>query len=327
MRIKATKELKRSINAMRKRTKPARMKQMALEIIEAELTDELTEMVYSMIKQDKKSKKKKQRKVEKGTKNKVVDPFIGDTEKERTQQKRAFQTIQLRVGEEFEGRFIRIMNGVFNKQKRTVLDALPRKALYSTKQTPDDFLFDEEAEAEEMAKRLKPLTLEVVREQSRAAFLLLGQDGLLTTRIPVVRQYLETQVIKFSLQVTQKTNEDLRRLLSQSVQEGDSIAETRRKISDKFEEFNKVRSERTARTEIIRATNFATEEAFVQSGVVEGKEWLAFLDERTGQDDAALNGTVVPLGASFKGPITGVEAQQPPLHVNCRCTLVPKVIA
>jgi SPP1 gp7 family putative phage head morphogenesis protein len=89
------------------------------------------------------------------------------------------------------------------------------------------------------------------------------------------------------------------------------------------------RSERIARTETIRASNFSTEEAYKESGIVEAKEWLTTKDERTDDECNDLDGKIIPLGKSFQSKKeNGYETVQfPPIHVNCRCTLLPVVSA
>lgn len=53
------------------------------------------------------------------------------------------------------------------------------------------------------------------------------------------------------------------------------------------------------------------------SNLVEGVEWLAANDTRVCPPCARLNGMVWLLG--------DVDLQRPPAHVNCRCTLIPRV--
>lgn len=85
-------------------------------------------------------------------------------------------------------------------------------------------------------------------------------------------------------------------------------------------------------------TNWAYNEGatgvYQDSGVQMG-EWVATLDEVTGEWDASLNGTLVRLGETFvaagdtfrgsDGSVqtAGIDVTHPPLHPNCRCTIVP----
>jgi len=70
------------------------------------------------------------------------------------------------------------------------------------------------------------------------------------------------------------------------------------------------------RTTLQHASNQARMEVLKENrGVVRGVRWTATLDRRTAIPDAALDGRVFPLD---KGP-------RPPLHINCRCTIVAEL--
>ena len=93
-----------------------------------------------------------------------------------------------------------------------------------------------------------------------------------------------------------------------------------------------------ARTETIRASNFATVEAYRQSEVVEAKEWLAEMDERTCGYCQEMNGKVIDLDESYfeegddftvDGSTLNIElldVDEPPLHVSCHCTTIPVLV-
>jgi uncharacterized protein with gpF-like domain len=87
--------------------------------------------------------------------------------------------------------------------------------------------------------------------------------------------------------------------------------------------------ETIARTEVIGAANGAVLEAWEQSGVVEGKSWLAALDDRTRESHIAAHGQTVPLDEDFQvgvgsGPAPGQigEAEE---DISCRCTITAVV--
>jgi len=104
----------------------------------------------------------------------------------------------------------------------------------------------------------------------------------------------------------------------------------------------KYRREMIARTETIRASNKGAEALYQQWGV-EYKEWLTAFDERTCPWCAQMNGKRLVTGGTWfqKGEQWNVEVEEggetrikgmvldyedvkgPPLHPNCRCTLIP----
>jgi len=116
-------------------------------------------------------------------------------------------------------------------------------------------------------------------------------------------------------------NDFTRSTLKDSLKEGlaneESIDELKKRVSGIFDIADKSRSEKIARTETLRSTNFATEEAYRQSDIVEAKEWLTATDELVCEECAPMDGDVADLGQGFK------SVDYPPLHPNCRCTLLP----
>jgi hypothetical protein len=105
-------------------------------------------------------------------------------------------------------------------------------------------------------------------------------------------------------------------------------------ISGKFDEFKNIRSLRIARTEITRASNEASEQAYIESWVVEWKQWLAELDDRTSEICQELDWKIVPWWWLFakKGEVVWwvvldyEDLPHCPAHVNCRSTIIPILI-
>jgi len=81
------------------------------------------------------------------------------------------------------------------------------------------------------------------------------------------------------------------------------------------------RSRNIARTEVITMSNRGTVEGYIESGVVDGMEWLTSLDGRQDSICEALNGVVVDLHKNFPGGFS-----HPPAHPSCRCTVVPVIL-
>ncbi len=259
-------------------------------------------------------------------KNKV---FSNDPE-EANKQKLAFQAEQLRAGEEFEKRFIRRMNDLFVQQKKSVLKSMSSRSIDT-----DKFLLSEDENIKLTIEKITPSITSTIIEQSKRAFALLGVSNALSSRNDAVKNYLEKNVVQLATSITKETNKLLSRTLAKGVDAGDSIAQMSRAVNSLFNNMKRYRSDRIARTEVIRATSFATEEAYIQSGVVEAKEWLTFRDERTDDECMSLNGKIIGLNKNYfdKGDKFGQfkidysDVAGPPLHINCRCTLTPVVIA
>lgn len=222
----------------------------------------------------------------------------------------------------------------FNQQKAQVLDALPDIAKGMSKKL--DPLFDINAEIARLALLFAPTLKSEVSEAGLEAMLLIGVDGFDTTD-PTIAEFIKHRTRLVSTAINQETDKQLRAELAEGISSGEGVAELRARIERVYGAAAGARSERIARTETIRAENFASQEAWRQSGMVEKKEWYTAHDERVCKFCGPMNGTIVELAANYfdkgdrftgsdGGPPLKIDFDDvsgPPLHVNCRCTLLP----
>ena len=126
---------------------------------------------------------------------------------------------------------------------------------------------------------------------------------------------------------------DLHKKIASGIKEGLPMEEIAKTIVNYVELRSVSTALMVARTETIWASNAGAEMGYTQSGVVEGKQWLG---GQSGICDICLDmdGMTAPLGGSFdvsaimdKYGITFDYTEGampfPPLHPNCRCTIVP----
>jgi len=248
-----------------------------------------------------------------------------EAEKPLTKEEQ-FWVRQTNLSGKFEIRFAKILKKLFHIQRMAVLRKLEGKAI-----NPNDFLFDVEDEATTFAISLKPLIRGIIKEEGKLALELVGINEPIDMTVARIIKYLNETPIKFSTEITQTTNEGIRDAISTGVGEGEGIGKIAKRINDLFDGYETTRSFKIARTETSRSTNFATDEGYKQSGVVTGKQWLTALDERTDEACVEMNGKIVQLDNDFLkdgDTIANVTVDYgnvtyPPLHVNCRCTIVP----
>jgi len=154
-------------------------------------------------------------------------------------------------------------------------------------------------------------------------------DGIVDhLKNPTLKDWVDQLMLNMAAKVTDESQSALKRLLSNAVDNGDSIQEISKQIGEMFDGFADYRATRTARTEVISAHNQGALSGYVQSDVVEGKEWLSTLDGETRESHAAANGQVVDVGAHFS--VSGILVQYPgdpglppEERINCRCTVLP----
>lgn len=246
-----------------------------------------------------------------------------------------FQKLQSKKAENFDKLWSAKMKVQFGRQEKEVLGAMPQKATQADK---DKWLLDKKKQRKEMKKEFTPLQSEIVKEGSKEGYALIGMDEEIDVSNPVVQEYLEKNTFNFSDSITDETNLKLGKSLSDGIKDGESIPQLRKRVQGVFKGMVKYRSEMIARTETIKATNWGTERAYKESGVVKGKIWLTAMDERVCEFCGPMDGKEVSLDKSFfdKGDTAqGREGgklnldydivSHPPLHPNCRCTIIPKV--
>ncbi|MFB0965049.1 MAG: minor capsid protein [Patescibacteria group bacterium] len=124
-------------------------------------------------------------------------------------------------------------------------------------------------------------------------------------------------------------------MYAQAIEEGLGTSAIVERVKAVFSDLKEQRIETIVRTETVRASNDASVEGWKQTGVVKAKEWWTAEDERVAPFDRSLHGKIIALEEDFfkKGDVLEVDGQKlhidytdipaPPLHPNCRCTLLP----
>lgn len=173
---------------------------------------------------------------------------------------------------------------------------------------------------------------------------IMGQEALKLIEddkpyIPMnLRPSIEANVNKFARSMIDTDKEKMIDIISKGLAEGKSVPAIKKDILNTFETYSKVQAERITRTEVIRASNMGAIDAWDSSGVVTGKQWLTAMDDRVDPLCSYMNGKIVDLKGRYfrKGETLEVgeakttfnygSIKEPPLHVNCRCTLLPVLI-
>lgn len=232
----------------------------------------------------------------------------------------------------FENQAVKIIEAVLNKHRDKVLQLLekykPVKKGLETKGV-DDYLPDDDEYVTVSINALTPIIRALVEEQGGDTLDFLGSP----LRFDFDRA-IERSVRRFIKEASgsyvRTVRERIARLLKEGITAGESIQQLQKRIRDEYAFMTRRSAVRIARTETIRASNFATEEAFKQSQIVTGKQWFTAEDERVDDECAALEGKIVELDDNFmdldNGPAIYSEVGYPPIHPNCRCTISPVIL-
>jgi hypothetical protein len=246
-----------------------------------------------------------------------------------------------------ERRYVAALRKFFNDQMIAVLRRMPLITISSytaiQKSLVENWLFPTEEWIEPLVTLGGLYSSEALEISGTNALddLVLGINFQADT--PEVFQALAQRNLRLSGVVNTESIERLRATLTEGLMEGEGIPKLRRRVIELYGDFSRVRADAIAITETSWAANEGVEQAWIQSRVVEGKEWLTAEDERVCPYCNDMDGKTAPLGDNFfdlgsrltvdsdaGNPITlhfdFEEIRHPGLHVRCRCTLIPIVV-
>jgi HK97 family phage portal protein len=243
--------------------------------------------------------------------------------------------------------FIKAMNKAFDKQNELV-NATIKKAVEDNKDvgTAVERLFDNSMD-ESLKHTLAGAFIRGLETGAVHAEELLGDTGKrYVGEVKIsdeVRRLFNLWVDNYGLElckdINDTTKKKLRKVLSESMIEGDTLAEQVKKLIEAsdgmFAEDKKWRAMLIARTESCSTVNAGANELYKAEGV-QMKEWIATLDDRTRDAHLAMDGVVIPINDKFEVPATSQSegawmdyAGDPTAPVgqvaNCRCTISPFV--
>ncbi|MCJ7830934.1 MAG: phage portal protein [Dehalococcoidia bacterium] len=232
----------------------------------------------------------------------------------------------------WEEKFAAKVRDLFKRQKASVLAKLKERGKRQDELA--DNPFNKAQWTKTFRVEARPLLEAIVADFGAAALSSLALEAPFDTSTANVARMIERQAQRFAKQVNDTTWEALKASLSEGVQGGEGVPQLAERVTQLMDGRIESSAETIARTEVIGASNGGTVEAWDQSGVVAGREWISALDERTRTppdsefDHLGAHGEVV--GADEPFVRTGEELMWPgdPSGsvgnlANCRCTVAP----
>jgi len=221
---------------------------------------------------------------------------------------------------QFEDKITLILNDIQKDAVTNLEDEISNKKLKTLVKNKE--LFDSEQYIVRAQIDLTPILIQQLTLAGQEAYNLLGVED---TYMPfAIEEAIKENVLKFAQSMLTTDADVMAQIISDGIKNGNSIPEIRTLLASKFSDYTKMQAERITRTEIMRASNMAAEDAFIQSGVVESKQWLL----APGACPTCLphSGKIVGLGSEFYTPDkSGFQDGNPPVHPHCRCVLIPVV--
>lgn len=277
------------------------------------------------------------------TTTKAEEPEIKDENQLNTAHKENFRLSLMKNQMRYERRYRKRFNTVMVKQKAEALNnleaisasikALNFETLEKAQKPFDDAEYDQLLEAE-----LMPTLTSLGEDQGGLALQFAGDEE---TKFKMTARYetiLRNSTKKMASRFNDETIEALNKTLAEGIQEGENLDKLKSRVEDVYDAGKGYRALRVARTETLKASNSASVEAYRQTGYVTAKEWYvnpdscelcdSFQGKTIGLDDNFLD-----VGESFsyidsKGEEqtqqnTYDDVEEPPLHPNCRCAILP----
>lgn len=234
----------------------------------------------------------------------------------------------------------------YQEQGREILAAFDRdmgKATiserYGQKQDPSDFLsgwFDMQKWNGELAKKIEPFIRYTMMSGGERALRSITVEREFDPLNPRVMRSLEKIRTARIYPIVNNDAKKLRKVLARGMEIGEGVVDLRKRVEEIYDgEATRNRSIVIARTETIWAWNEGAVQGYIQSGLVEKKQWVSSGDPRSCDYCLDMDGKIIGIEGYFfeKGGMLEVagntlnfdyeDVGHPPLHAQCRCTIVP----
>ena len=243
-------------------------------------------------------------------KNKVSKDFtprvLPDKMHQYTKRHRQIVTTAEKV---FADKVVSFINRLVDK----ALDNVPNEVTDMQKKT----LFNDADMIVEATLDFEPILMQVATQAGIEALKLVDSEQVYTPF--EIQKTVRKRVEKFAESMVKTDKDKLIDIITEGVQGGSSIPEISGKIRDTFADYSKTQADRIVRTEVSSAASTAQIDAWGQSGVVVGKEWIV---SDPCPECEPYDGKIVGLEKGFYGESEFADGD-PPLHPNCKCDIIP----
>jgi SPP1 gp7 family putative phage head morphogenesis protein len=212
----------------------------------------------------------------------------------------------------------KMVNGFLSNIEQEIAVKSNKKAIVKAKA----YFEDSEGDLQTTAQLdFTPLLIDQAVLAGQEALKLVGSKDIYTPY--KLRNTIADNVAKFTQSMIDTDRSKLVDILTNGLKDGKSIPEIRGMIQADFADIEKNQAQLITRTEVLRASVQASKDAYAQSGLVDGVQWLT-----AGADDecADYEGDIQSLDGQFYSDTTEFADGDPPLHPNCRCVLLPVLI-
>lgn len=248
-----------------------------------------------------------------------------------------FRLTLMRNQARYEKQYKKVMRPILKAQRKEALVNLEAHASAFTKDAQQK-LFDDAAYDSLMVKELTPMLTELAQVQGGLALVFAGDTENEFHMTSQILTFIQNNTLKMATNFNDETLDKLNKTLAEGIQAGEGIGDLKKRVGEVYDGVDGYRAERIARTETLKASNNASVWAYKQTGYVTGKQWVVnpgacpqceeFEGKTIGLDDEFLG-----LGESYTvvddegNEVTYTNdydtVEEPPLHPNCMCTVIP----
>lgn len=256
--------------------------------------------------------------------------------KEVTKAER-FRLLLMRNQVKYERQYRKVCRPIIKAQHKEALVNLEAHSSRLAKAAQQK-LFDDAAYDAMFVKELTPMLTNLAQTQGGLALVFAGDTENEFHMSSKILSHIQKNTLRMASNFNDETLEALNKTLAEGIQAGEGIAALKQRVTDVYDGVGGYRAERIARTETLKASNDATVWAYRQTGYVTSKQWVVNPDSCP--ECGEFDGKTVPLDDDFLGlgesytytDENGEEqeqtndydtVEQPPLHPNCRCTVIP----
>lgn len=267
---------------------------------------------------------------------------IGKSHLTDEQQEKVWEGV-MQKAQNYETQYKGLIRKNFDRQRDETIDRLNntmKAVIKSDAEKINRIVFNLAKENKATAELTIPVLKELVEQMGDDTLDFLGlPKQTFDMNTAAITRFFDSEALKGIRSLNKTTRYDLRQLLAAAFADGKDKDQMAKEITTYFDNINDTRAVAIARTETLKANNYATLEAYKQSNVVVGKQWYTAVDERVCPMCGPLHGKVVGLSKDFfnkgesqvgsDGQTYAVDYEDigaPPRHTNCRCTLIPVTI-
>lgn len=178
----------------------------------------------------------------------------------------------------------------------------------------NDILFDDKKAVGTAISLITPHIRKFLKEGAELADSY--TDGDYNLNSPSALNFIKERAKFFADSINETTSTALLTSIKEGLKEGEDFKAIQDRVKTVYKDAEDYRTLAIARTEVASSLNAGAIDAYKQAGINK-VEWVAILDDVTSDECQQNDGEVREIGKSFPA-----GAEQPPQHVNCRCSVV-----